>query len=117
MISNTGLPDFEDKDAFKYLKQSITGVTCSSVADIEQRIFELEEIRVVIRLPATYLLQVYDYKRQYRGDGKISDWIKSRIHTITGDPLPRKYVTVINGNGQCVISSMQMETVRDSYTK
>lgn len=82
-----------------------------SVSDLEQKIFELEEVRVVIRQKKDGQVPNYNYKRKASATTSITDLIETRIKPIIGDAD----VVVINGQGLQPHGRTKVETVRNSY--
>ncbi|MEG2164628.1 MAG: hypothetical protein RRY55_09175 [Bacteroidales bacterium] len=80
---------------------------------MEREIFEIEEIRVVIRAEKSKLFDNYSYQRKAAGNTSITDWYNTRLK-----PLISAYeATVIDGNGNVPHGRTNIETVRDSYVK
>jgi hypothetical protein len=79
--------------------------------EIEQAVFDLEEIRIMIRAPANAKLGDYQYARKAAGNASVSEWLEQRIYPITGDHP----VVVVDGRGQIVHGRLHMENLRASY--
>lgn len=85
-----------------------------TATDIEQAVFSIEEIRIVIRAPRSYLFQRgYDYERKAAGTTSIKGWMETRLQPI----LEGQQAVVIDGNGQIPHGRTKIETVRQSYAK
>ena len=84
-----------------------------SVLELEQKIFELEELRVVIRQKRETQVPKYDYKRKASISTSVTDLIETRIKPLVGDAD----VVVVNGQGLQPHGRTKVETVRNSYAK
>jgi hypothetical protein len=84
-----------------------------TIQSIEEEIFRLEEIRIVVRAPRiTKVEKDYDYTRKAHSNMTVKDWINTRVKPIIGD----LEIEVINGNGQTMIHPLtNLETIRSSY--
>ncbi len=82
-----------------------------SVSELEQKIFELEEVRVVIRKKREGQVANYDYKRKASATTSVTDLIETRIKPLIGDAD----VVVVNGQGLQPHGRTKVETVRNSY--
>ncbi len=82
-----------------------------SVSELEQKIFELEEVRVVIRKKREGQVSNYDYKRKASATTSVTDLIETRIKPLIGDAD----VVVVNGQGLQPHGRTKVETVRNSY--
>ena len=78
----------------------------------EQRVFEKEGVRVVIRAPSDVSVKKFDYDRGAKGNTSVSSWLETRIY-----PLTRDYeVMVVNGHGEIYPhGSTHMSTLRATY--
>ena len=84
-----------------------------TVAELERKIFELEEIRVIIRKNKDDEVSNYRYERKASMTSSITDLIDNRIK-----PLIRgAEVIVINGEGLQPHGRTKVETVRNSYAQ
>lgn len=82
------------------------------VSEIEARIFELEEIVVVIRAPADEdVVHDYDYVRKSAGNISLSTWLETRLIPKIGD----REFRVINGNYSTPHGRTTLSTLRASY--
>ncbi|MBZ9637805.1 MULTISPECIES: hypothetical protein [Clostridium] len=84
-----------------------------SAAELERQIFELEEIRVVIRTNKTTQYDTYDYIRKAASNTSITDWYLTRLKPIIGEDE----ATIIDGNGTSPHGRTNIETVRNSYIR
>ena len=80
-------------------------------ADLEQAVFDLEEVRIVIRSPLNQELGDYQYDRKAAGNTSITDWLEQRIRPL----LDGKAVVVIDGSGALPHGRTKMDKLRASY--
>jgi hypothetical protein len=80
--------------------------------EIEQAVFDLEEVRIVIRAPATERLGDYPFARKAASNTSVTEWLQQRVMPILGDNA----VVVIDGSGRIPHGRTKMETLRASYT-
>lgn len=81
--------------------------------ELEQIIYELEEVRVVIRAPTNAEIGVYPYSRKAAGNASITEWLQQRVA-----PASLGYeVAVIDGGGAIPHGRTKMETLRASYIR
>ncbi|WP_292212082.1 hypothetical protein [Mesorhizobium sp.] len=66
-----------------------------SPADLEQTVFELEEVRIVVRAPVNARLGDYDYARKAAGTASVSEWLDQRVKPL----LKGASVAVVSGDG------------------
>ncbi|WP_375428141.1 hypothetical protein [uncultured Sphingomonas sp.] len=78
---------------------------------LEQKIFELEGVRVIVRASGDEKVGKYDYQRCATGTMTLADWLKKRVYPLTGD----LDVVVVNGRGEMPHGKTHMNTLRDSY--
>lgn len=82
-------------------------------SELERQIFEVEEVRVIIRAPRSRIFPPYYYQRKSSSSTSVSDWLESRIKPLLGDVQ----VDVIKGDGTTPHGRTNMETLRNSYAK
>ena len=82
-----------------------------NVIEFEQKIFEIEGVRIVIRASSDTMIGNYDYKRRYDQGNSINEWLKSRIF----DNIEQFDVVVVDGTGALPNRKTHMGTLRDSY--
>ncbi|MGA8611012.1 MAG: hypothetical protein WB760_04735 [Xanthobacteraceae bacterium] len=82
-------------------------------AEIEQAVFDLEEVRIVIRAPVREKLDDFDYDRKAAGTTSITDWLDQRIKPLLG---PHQ-VVVVDGTGALPHGRTKMDKLRDSYVR
>jgi hypothetical protein len=82
-------------------------------AEIEHAVFELEEVRIVIRAPVREGLSDFDYDRKAAGNTSITDWLDQRIKPLIG----QHQVVVVDGTGALPHGRTKMDRLRDSYSR
>jgi hypothetical protein len=93
--------------------QTDDGARIVTPPEIEQAVFELEEIRVVIRTGLRDQLGDFLYERRAAGNTSIAEWLEQRITPIVGK-LP---VVVVDGTGALPHGRTKLENLRASYAK
>jgi hypothetical protein len=79
--------------------------------ELEQAVFDMDEIRVVVRANTGTDLDDYKFVRKAAGSASLTDWLDQRIR-----PLLRGHeVAVVDGNGVSPHGRTQIEKVRASY--
>lgn len=82
-------------------------------AEFEQAVFDLEEVRIVIRSPRREDLQDYLYDRKAAGNSNIKEWLEQRVMPkINGAD-----VVVVDGTGALPHGRTRMDTLRASYAR
>ncbi len=84
-----------------------------TLREIEQAVFELEEVRIAIQAPTNTKLGDYNYQRKAAGTASISEWVQQRIIPLVG----KHGVTVVDGTGAIPHGRTKMETLRNSYSR
>lgn len=82
-----------------------------SATELERQIFDLEEIKVVIRCPRNTEFTPYDYARKAAINTSITEWYNKRLKPIIGDCD----ADIIDGNGNNPHGRTNIENVRNSY--
>ena len=78
----------------------------------EQKVFEKERVRIVIRADSEARVTKFGYERGAKGSTKVSDWLETRIYPCVGE----FEVTVVNGRGEIdPHGSTHMSTLRATY--
>jgi len=79
--------------------------------EIEARIFELEEIVVVIRAPANLELGDYNFQRKAAGNTSVTEWIDARLApAINGCEF-----RIVGGNFTAPHGRTRLDTLRAGY--
>lgn len=82
-----------------------------TVAELEDKVWTTEGIRVVVRAPQSDLVDDYPYKRKISSTSSVTDWGNGRLKPI----LDGKDFYVVDGSGTRPHGRTNMETIRDSY--
>ncbi len=78
----------------------------------EQKIFELEGVRILIRTSSEAKIPKFEYLRAAADNTRLSDWLNTRIYPLTGE----LEVVVVNGRGEIDPNGKtKMATLRNSY--
>ncbi len=85
-----------------------------TATDLERQIFELEEIKVVIRTRKNTQLPPYNYSRKAAVNTSITEWYNTRLKPILGDDYDAE---IVDGNGNNPHGRTNIETVRNSYRR
>lgn len=81
--------------------------------EIEQAVFELDEVRIVIRADTDTPMGSYKYARKAAENASITEWLDQRIRPIVNG----KGVVVIDGNGNVPHGRTRLSTLRSSYER
>ena len=81
--------------------------------EIEQAVYELEEIRIVIRAGVREVMDDFVYERKAAANTSITEWLEQRIVPIVG----RYPVVVVDGTGALPHGRTKLEKLRESYAK
>lgn len=84
-----------------------------TATELERQIFEIEEIRTVVRSKRGELFEEYPYKRKAAVNTSITDWYATRLKPIIGETD----ADVVDGTGVTPHGRSNIETVRNSYVK
>ncbi|WP_102400951.1 hypothetical protein [Haloimpatiens massiliensis] len=85
-----------------------------TASELERKIYELEEVRVVIRVDKNQEFKDYDYSRKTATNTSISEWLNTRVKPLLGTDVQ---VDVIDGTGNNPHGRTKIENVRNSYVK
>ncbi len=81
--------------------------------DIEQAVFELEEVRIVIRAAPNTVLDDYNFVRKAADNSSLNEWLEQRIRPI----IRGNSVVVVDGSGNVPHGRTKMATLRASYER
>lgn len=84
-----------------------------SIAAFEQKVFEKEEIRVVVRGNPNDLVDDYDYDRATSARTSITKWLDNRVRPCVGN----HEVVVIAGEGTIPNGRTHVSNLRKSYVE
>lgn len=84
-----------------------------TVDELEKRIFEVEEFRVVVRAPHSDKVGDYDFKRKADRGGSLTNWCRSRLEPLING---HEYIVL---DGVCGVphGRTKLETLRASYER
>jgi hypothetical protein len=83
------------------------------VQQFEQAVFDMDEVRIVIRAETGSDLKDYKFVRKASDNASVTEWLEQRIRPLIED----HEVVVIDGNGIQPHGRTRMEKVRASYTE
>lgn len=81
------------------------------VGDFEQRVWELEGLRIVVRANRRDEVEDYDYKNAANENLRTTEFLKNRVVGRTGD----REVTIIQGDGRIAHGNLLLSVLRNSY--
>jgi hypothetical protein len=84
-----------------------------NIVEFEQKIFELEGVRIIVRAESSEQLGDYSYQKKYDQGNSINDWLKSRVL----DKVGAFDVVVVDGSGALPNRKTHMGRLRDSYAE
>lgn len=82
-----------------------------SIAAFEQKVFELEEIRIVVRGNPNDLVDDYEYDRAVSARTSVTKWLENRVKPC----LDGHSVVVVGGEGTLPNGRTHVTNLRDSY--
>jgi hypothetical protein len=82
------------------------------LADFEQQVWKVENIRIVVRADGNDEVEDYDFKRSADESWTTNEYLKNRIEPRVGS----KKVVVIKGNGQKSHGGVKLRNLRASYS-
>lgn len=82
-----------------------------SVSAFEAKVFELEEVRIVVRADPNALVEDYDYQRGTSGVTSITKWLDTRVRPAIGEYK----VVVVDGEGSIPNGRTHMTKLKKSY--
>ncbi len=82
-----------------------------NVVEFEQKVFEIEDVRVVVRAASNDKIGDYSYQKCSPRGNSIADWVKQRI----APNVNGREVVVIDGSGAIPNRRTLMSTLRHSY--
>ena len=82
------------------------------LADFEQQVWEVENIRIVVRADENDEVKDYNYKRSATETWTTNEFLKNRIEPRVGS----KKVVVIRGDGQKTRGGVKLRNLRATYS-
>jgi hypothetical protein len=86
-----------------------------TVKDLEQEVYDLDEIRIVVRTSRDLDVGDYDYERKAADNTSITEWLDQRIYPLFGQNRVR--VEVVDGYGALPHGRTRLSVVRGSYAR
>ncbi len=83
------------------------------VRELEDEVFNKDEIRIVVRLPRIQDVGEYAYERKAADNTTITEWLEQRIMPLLGENRVR--VEVVDGYGAIPHGNTRLSVVRGSY--
>jgi hypothetical protein len=83
------------------------------ISEFEEQVFELEEVRIVVRAPRGGMVDAYSYEKKASKTQQINDWLDMRVRPKIGD----FEVVIVSGQGLHPHGRTKMDTLRDSYAE
>jgi hypothetical protein len=86
------------------------------LSDFEDKVWELEGIRLVVRAPSSTKVDDYSYKSAADKSWSVTEFLKKRVlpKLSSGDDTTHE-VSVIEGNGEEPNGKTKLRTLRASY--
>ncbi|MBY0431372.1 MAG: hypothetical protein K2Q10_09250 [Rhodospirillales bacterium] len=82
-----------------------------TVDEFEDAVYELEEIRIVVRISKNTIVSDFKYERKAAANTSVTQWLEARIKPL----LNGVQVAVVSGNGTTPHGRTKLETLRASY--
>ena len=81
------------------------------VQELEDKVWEQDNIRIVIRAHSQDKVDAYHHKNAAQGNWRITQFLGNRIKPL----VKNKEVVVIEGNGKVVHGKKLLKSIRESY--
>jgi pyruvate/2-oxoglutarate dehydrogenase complex dihydrolipoamide dehydrogenase (E3) component len=82
------------------------------VSEFEQRVWDLESLRIVVRTNRNEEVDDYDYKNAANENWRIAEFVKNRV----AGRVDGSEVTVIQGDGKIAHGNTLLYALRESYS-
>ncbi len=83
------------------------------IKEFENKVFKIEGVRIVIRLPVLDIVENYGNKRMRDGKTTIAKFLEARVYS----NLPADAeVSVVDGKGVIPPENTKLDTIRKSYS-
>jgi hypothetical protein len=82
------------------------------VREFEERVWDLEHIRIVIRADRNEEVEDYSYKNSASDSSRTSQFLRNRVES----HIDGRGVTVIQGDGKIANGNLQLWALRESYS-
>ena len=84
-----------------------------TVQEFEDKVWEVEGIRIVIRANTKDSVTAYNYQNAAQETWRVTQWLKNRIRP----KLRNKQVALVEGNGEEPHGRTILRTLRKSYSR
>lgn len=95
-----------------YSSLKFLGKENMKVSELEQRVWELEGLRIVVRANRNDEVEDYDYKNAANENWRTAEFVKNRVERRVGG----REVTVIQGDGKIANGNLLLYALRKSYS-
>jgi len=82
-----------------------------TVEDFEEKVWEIDRIRIVVRAPAKDQVDDYNWQNSAAETQRVTEWLETRIVPKIG----AREVIVIGGDGEEPHGRTLLRTLRDGY--
>lgn len=82
-----------------------------TVSELEQAVYEREQIRIVVRADRSEQVGDYEYQRCAPSTTSVAEFTRQRLQPLIGD----FEIMIVNGSGQAPHGRTRLATLRDSY--
>lgn len=84
------------------------------IKELEDSVYDLDEVRIVVRGPRATEVGDYNYERKASDSTSITEWLDQRIKPLIGDNMR---VEVIDGYGALPHGRTRLSVVRETYLR
>ena len=81
------------------------------VSEFEQKVWETESVRIVIRANPEFLVEEYEWDNAADKTWRVNEWLEKRIHP----KIHGREVVVLQGDGEQPHGGVILRTLRNSY--
>ena len=79
--------------------------------EFEEKVWEVEGIRIVVRAPSEEEVSDYDYKKSAQDSWRVTQFLKNRIQPKLGE----REVIILQGDGEQPHGRVILRTIKKSY--
>ncbi|WP_046900343.1 hypothetical protein [Gluconobacter oxydans] len=83
-----------------------------SASEFEKKVFEREEVKIVLRVPADQQVNDYPYARKVADNTTVTGWLEGRLTETLGSDID---VEIVDGKSTRPHGRTKMETLRATY--
>lgn len=84
------------------------------VKELEDSVYDLDEVRIVVRVPRNDDVGDYTYERKASDSTSVTEWLDQRVRPLLTD---RTRVEVVDGYGAIPHGRTSLGVVRQSYQR